>query len=281
MMSASCGMRVLALFLLSQSCASTKCASVLCTKEGKHALLEDARFDDGIQLLQTRATKIKQKETTGSGNVPFINQSLFRPSIDDWKKMQTGLLLLRGHAENSNDHKTATNTKELRSMLATLKSLYDDSNRSITELNATELDSKEWFANQTVKHEVRLAEINARDKEHILSHDFHTNGTRSENMLFDYWGGVRDRQHKHYVSVLKVKHGLMERVKAMIDVYEGVLAGKASGSFAEKANAPVSSLDPEPSHSQLPDHYQPIAIIDFCDAALTHVSDVLGHSSEM
>lgn len=272
-MSAPCSMRLLALFLLSQPCASNQCESVLCTEGQKQALLEDAAFDQGIQLVQTRAKKIKQKVEPGS-DVPWIDQN-FKPSLEDWKKVQSGLFLLRGHAETSIDHKAAS-AEELHSMLVTLKGLYNNSNQSVTELNAKEQESKEWFANEKTKHEQRLAQIDARDKKDVLSHDLYITENRSENLMLDYWGGVRDRQHKKYVSFLKVKNGMMERVKAMIDVYEAVLAGNAADITFEESGAFVGSRT-----SQLPDHHQPKAIIDFCDAALTHVSDVLGASSEM
>lgn len=216
------------------------------------AFIDDS-FDEGLQLMQSKSTKVWTE-------VPFIN-STFKPSADDWKKVQTGLLLLRGHAEGASDKETAPNVDELKSMLAVLKELHGNANHSMLGLDATEEDSNEWFEVQKAKHEKKLEEIRERDEKHIEEHDFYVVQNKSENMLFTYWGGVRERQHKKYVDFHKVQEGMMGRVKVMIDGYEGLLAGKSTDSFDQKA----------PSQS-------PAAIIDFCDAALVHVSDALKRS---
>jgi len=281
----------IALLFVAEPCASVGLESSLLAEDFRDALMEDAAFDEGIQLVQSKAKKIirnepkadkpvavevkaeakpvevegKKAEPKGE-EVPFIDQNTYKPSVEDWKKVQAGLFLLRGHAEGST---VSTSTAELQSMLDTLKGLYAE--QSTAGLDAKEHESEAWIEAQKVKHEKRLEEIAVRDEAHVLEHSFYEMEARSENLTFKYWEGVRERQHKKYVSLVEMKQGMMDRVKHMIDVYETVLATRSADASAE--HAPVSK--------ELPSHAQPAAIINFCDSALAHVSDALKRSEDL
>lgn len=124
------------------------------------------------------------------------------------------ILTLSGHAA-------------LMPMLAMLKGMVEDTKEHIAEQNAREEKSKKWFATQEDHHKKKLAEIEAKHKKHELPEVFYTNETRDENRFFAYWERVRKRQHHQFHINLKIQHGMMQKAKSMIGMYEKALAGTA------------------------------------------------------
>jgi hypothetical protein len=65
-----------------------------------------------------------------------------------------------------------------------------------------------------------------------------TNSTRMEQHELDYWNRDRDLQHHMFHSNLKMTHGLMSRVKTVIEAYKEVSSkGKIDGKLMEKVHA--------------------------------------------
>lgn len=246
-------MRVLAICVCLQVVGST--ASL--TEAGLDALMEDAAFDEpALYLVQAKAKKLTPAVTE---EVPFIDQNAFKPTLEDWTKVQNGLLLLRGHAEGS---AAEGSDSGLRVMLGTLRTLLEGMTNSSKELDDLEDSSKHWIDEQQVRHQEKLAKIAKSEKNHEYDDDFITLKKNGEKTLYDYWFGVRDQQHKKYVSLTKVKHSMIERVEGMISAYESVLADHTTNQAAAGA-------------SSVPVNLQPTAIIEFCDVALKHVKKAM------
>jgi len=131
---------------------------------------------------------------------------------------------------------------DLLPALAMLKGLYEEGKERIMQLNAKEKQSKERFEVQQKEHLARLATIEARFKNHTLSQEFRTNETRDENRIFNYWGKVRERQHRQFHTSLKIQHGTMQKEKMMIDAYEKTIAGTANKAEVKKEIAKVSGV---------------------------------------
>lgn len=65
-----------------------------------------------------------------------------------------------------------------------------------------------------------------------------TNSTRMEQHELDYWNRDRDLQHHMFHSNLKMTHGLMSRVKTVIEAYKEVASkGKISGALMNKVHS--------------------------------------------
>jgi len=146
---------------------------------------------------------------------------------------------------------------DLMPALGMLKSLYEDGKQRIAQLNAREKKSKADFEEKETRHKARIAQIEARVKNHTLSEEFSKNETFDENRLFKYWQGVRERQHRQFHTSLKLQHGTLNKVKNMIEVYEKTLSGKADKAEIKKdlANvgvAPVVVLLQKAWREQLP-----------------------------
>jgi hypothetical protein len=144
--------------------------------------------------------------------------------------------LLTGKKINLNPKKVA----DLLPTLAMLKGLYAEGNEKITQLNAKEKQSKQLFEAYQTQHLARLATIEAR----FRKTDVHTNETRDENRIFNYWRKVRDHQHRQFHTSLKIQHGTMEKENMMIDAYEQTITGTANKAQVQKEIAKVSG-EPE------------------------------------
>lgn len=160
-------------------------------------------------------------------------------------------------------------TAALAPMLAMLKGLYQDSKDRIAQQNAREEKSKKWFAGKGAEHTAKVATIEGKFKNGTLSEEFRTNETRDETRYFSYWSRCRERQHRQFHTNLKIQHGMMMKVKKMIDIYEKTLSGKASDH--EQAKKKLSQMTgggmPEIVFLQ----NAPRAVVSFCRQSLTEV----------
>jgi len=132
---------------------------------------------------------------------------------------------------------------ELVATLEMLKGLYNSSKEQISGLSRREEDSKAYFADKEAHHEARLAEIDARFENHRISEEFRANETRDEMRMWSYWQGVRDHEHRQFLSFLRIKHAMMKKVKDTIDAYERAIAEppRPSGARGE-TEQPVVAL---------------------------------------
>jgi len=113
-------------------------------------------------------------------------------------------------------------------------------------LSSREERSKIYFAEKELRHNQRIAEIDARFKDHRLSEEFHANETRDETRMWSYWQGVREREHHQFLTFLKIKHGMMRKLKEMIDVYETIVSGNATDAEIKRSIEHVSGNIFEP-----------------------------------
>jgi len=117
---------------------------------------------------------------------------------------------------------------DLAPALAMLKGMYDDGKARISSLNAREKQSKQRFAAKEADHKAKLEKIEFKCNHTRLSAEFCRNETRDENRFFKYWTGVRERQHRQFHTSLKIQHGMMQKVKGMMDMYNKAMHGTAA-----------------------------------------------------
>jgi len=154
--------------------------------------------------------------------------------------------------------------------LAMLKGLYEDGKDRIAKLNVREQGSKKSYADKEAKHTARIAQIEARGKNHTLSADFLKNETKDELRLWNYWERVRERQHRQFHTSLKIQHGTMERVKGLIDMYEKTISGKADKTkMAQELRRVGAGIAPEIVLMQ--DTVR--ATVHYCSEALVEVHE--------
>jgi len=152
----------------------------------------------------------------------------------------------------------------LAPMLGMMKGLYEDSKQRISQQNTREAKSKKWFASKEAEHTAKLAQIEGKFANHTLSLEFRTNETHDENRYFNYWQRCRERQHRQFHTNLKIQHGMMSKVKKMINMYEKALSTKASDQKAAKKQLSQMTGMPDIMFLQS-------AIKSFCQQSLTEV----------
>merc|ERR1719272_710004 len=133
----------------------------------------------------------------------------------------------------------------LAPMLAMLHGLYEESKERISQQNVREEKSKKWFAGKEAEHKAKVAKIEGSFANHTLSEEFRQNETRDETRYFTYWQRCRERQHRQFHTNLKIQHGMMSKVKKMIDMYEKTLSSKPEDQKAAKKGLAAMTGMPE------------------------------------
>lgn len=117
---------------------------------------------------------------------------------------------------------------DLEPTLMMLKAIYEEDKGRVSELNAREQKDKQAFAARDAQHRAKLAEIDTYFEKHKLASSMHANETADENRMWNHWRRARELQKQGFHASLKVQHATMEKVKAMIEMYEKTISGKAS-----------------------------------------------------
>eukprot|EP00933_Yihiella_yeosuensis_P027250 TRINITY_DN2113_c1_g1_i3.p1 TRINITY_DN2113_c1_g1~~TRINITY_DN2113_c1_g1_i3.p1 ORF type:complete len:340 (+),score=105.81 TRINITY_DN2113_c1_g1_i3:59-1078(+) len=115
---------------------------------------------------------------------------------------------------------------QLAISLAMLESLYESSKSRIADLNAREQKSKEFYEKKMAEEKKSLAELEERFKKSHLSQKFHDDEVKDRKRIYDYWRKVRDRQHKQFITALKIQHGTMKKTQQLIELYKKAMSGK-------------------------------------------------------
>lgn len=201
-----------------------------CFFSGVSAAFQDiARGEEGLRLLQVKA-HIELGAGAPSKGPQGSEHALTEA---EWNATQLALAQLQDVAGAHSLLPT-----DIAPMLELLRGLHNSSKQEIAAISAREAKSKKFFAEKEDEHEAKLAEIEAHAGR--VSEGFHANQTRDEERMWGYWQRVREREHHQFLTFLKIKHGIMQKVKDMIDVYEKIVSGSADDAEIQKAIERVS-----------------------------------------
>jgi len=161
----------------------------------------------------------------------------------------------------------------LAPMLAMLNGLYEESKERISQQNVREAKSKKWFAEKEAEHKTKVATIEGKFANHTLSEEFHTNETADETRYFTYWQRCRERQHRQFHTNLKIQHGMMMKVKGMINMYEKALSPKASDQVQAKKQLGKMTGMPDVVFLQKDINFDDVKrdVVQFCSDSLAEV----------
>lgn len=128
-------------------------------------------------------------------------------------------------------------TAVLKTEQDALQDLLSHLKTNIKRFNSDETSGKSEGAKMLKQVEARLAADQAKLKNTSLSkfqREMLVNRTRSEEQELKYWKRGRELEHSMFHANLKMTHGLMSRVKTVIEAYKEVLAkGHISAKMAE------------------------------------------------
>lgn len=115
----------------------------------------------------------------------------------------------------------------LKKQQGTLEKLFSHLKSNIADFNKREADGKKDSQAYAERLKKRLSEDKKKLEDSSLS-DFDremlVNRTRTEEHELKFWTRGRELQHDMFHSNLKLTHGLMSRVKTVMEAYKQVLA---------------------------------------------------------
>jgi len=136
---------------------------------------------------------------------------------------------LRGASKSSNHSSTmfsANVSTNLKTQQHKLDDLFKHLKLNIANFNKREADSKQDGQEYAKKLQERLEKDHKRLQDASLSafdHEMLVNRTRMEERELKFWTRGRELQHDMFHSNLKLTHGLMSRVKTVMDAYKQML----------------------------------------------------------
>lgn len=154
----------------------------------------------------------------------------------------------QGLKASSNGSKVLTHNSSmnLKKEQDALKKLFAHLKSNIATINKNE-DSNKAHVKEVIE---RLQKRYQQDKDKLNStnlsafeHERLVNRTRSEEAELKYWSRSRELQHGMFHANLKMSHGLMSRVKQVMEAYKDVLTkGKLDPKAAQALKSVASSL---------------------------------------
>eukprot|EP00427_Karlodinium_veneficum_P058327 CAMPEP_0169380564 /NCGR_PEP_ID=MMETSP1017-20121227/40933_1 /TAXON_ID=342587 /ORGANISM="Karlodinium micrum, Strain CCMP2283" /LENGTH=207 /DNA_ID=CAMNT_0009480007 /DNA_START=123 /DNA_END=746 /DNA_ORIENTATION=+ len=136
---------------------------------------------------------------------------------------------LRGSKSSSNSSAvfSANVTTNLKSQQRKLDDLFKHLKLNIANFNKREAEQKQDGQEYAKKIQERLEKDRKRLQDSSLSafdHEMLVNRTRMEERELKFWTRGRELQHDMFHSNLKLTHGLMSRVKSVMEAYKQMLA---------------------------------------------------------
>jgi len=143
-------------------------------------------------------------------------------------------------------HNSQNRTAVLKRQRDALQDLLGHLKTNIAKFNKAESTGKD----QAEKMIRRVQERLEKDRERLNStnlsafdHEMLTNRTRMEENELKYWSRGREIQHGMFHSNLKMTHGLMSRVRTVIDAYKDVLEkGRINPKLAQDMKSLAAAL---------------------------------------
>lgn len=134
--------------------------------------------------------------------------------------------------------KTAKVQAVIQAQQTILENLFQHLKGNIVNLNKEESSSKDESQKQIKRLEARLNEEEtklARKDISKFEHEDLVNRTRTDKVELQFWTHERSLGHSMWHTNLKMQHGLMSRVKSVIDVCkEAVLKGRVDPGLIKK-----------------------------------------------
>eukprot|EP00930_Biecheleria_cincta_P042761 TRINITY_DN29421_c0_g1_i1.p1 TRINITY_DN29421_c0_g1~~TRINITY_DN29421_c0_g1_i1.p1 ORF type:complete len:303 (+),score=86.71 TRINITY_DN29421_c0_g1_i1:64-972(+) len=136
--------------------------------------------------------------------------------------------------------------KTLRAQRTNLRNLLGKMKTDISRFNKDEADDQNNAASHIAKMQKRLEQDKARladPKLRPFMRELLQNRTKEEQRDIDFWSHGRKLQKRMFHSNIKVTHGLMSRVKGVLQVFDQALEnGKISEEAAQRLKSAVNGL---------------------------------------
>merc|ERR1712194_458256 len=172
-------------------------------------------------LLEEVAPNASQKVIA-----PNASQKVIAPNASQ-KVAPNASHVLVAKATDHNIGAVVLNRTKSQKEKVNLDKLLSNLKGNVISINKVEAEGKDTEESMIVKVKARLAEEYKRLNGTGLSkfqHELVTNRTHTDERELKYWTVQRDLQHHMFHSSLKMTHGLMNKVKAVMEAYKEALA---------------------------------------------------------
>jgi len=184
------------------------------------------------------AANLLQEAFAGSENVTRNSSKVQLTNTSQTIKAQSPL--------NHSKVLSHSSKKRLQQEAEDLQKLFAHLKTNIAKINKNEDYSKSHVKDVVESLQKRYQQDKNKLKSANLSsfeHERLVNRTRTEEAELKYWSRSRELQHGMFHANLKLSHGLMSRVKQVLDAYKDVLAkGKIDSKVAQVMNKVTASL---------------------------------------
>eukprot|EP00931_Biecheleriopsis_adriatica_P106060 TRINITY_DN80574_c0_g1_i1.p1 TRINITY_DN80574_c0_g1~~TRINITY_DN80574_c0_g1_i1.p1 ORF type:complete len:196 (+),score=55.73 TRINITY_DN80574_c0_g1_i1:25-588(+) len=124
--------------------------------------------------------------------------------------------------------RNATRAAELQQQRVNLGGLLDHLKADISKFNKNEASDKQKNAARLEELRKKLDQDKAQLKDQSLSpfmREMLTNRTKNDEREIEYWSHGRDLQNRMFRSNIQATHGLMSKVKGVLQAYDEVING--------------------------------------------------------
>lgn len=131
--------------------------------------------------------------------------------------------------------------KTLKAQRTNLRNLLSKMKTDISRFNKNEADDQDTSSSHIEKIQKRLEQDKARladPKLRPFMRELLQNRTKEEQRDIDFWSHGRKLQKRMFHSNIKITHGLMSRVKGVLQVFDGALV---NGTISEEAAQQLKS----------------------------------------
>lgn len=223
-------------------------STVLSSEESQ---LASAEFHEALQeqseLLGTEANSVLAKLSSAKETLLEAVEAEDEAKPDAAKPALKGADKTKLEAHSSNS--TAPAKKDRKAQLAEgsdmLANLFAHLKKNIAKFNERETEGKQESQKVLDRLRTRLAEDKkklADPKLPAFEHELLTNRTQMEEREVKYWESGRDIQHHMFHANLKLTHGLMSRVKTVMEAYKQAAKGHLDPKMRKALESATESM---------------------------------------
>jgi len=224
---------------------------------GEKTILEQLVFANQM-LLEEVAPNASHKDAPNASHLVManatehnvkavvLNRTKLQAPNASHKDAPNASHLVTANATEHNVKAHVLNRTKLQKEKANLDTLLSHLKGNVISINKVEAEGKDEEQEQIVKVKERLAEeykqLNGTNLT-TFRRSLLTNRTHMAESELKYWTRQRDLQHHMFHSSLKMTHGLMNKVKAVMEAYKEALAkGHVSKATLKDMHAVAAKL---------------------------------------
>jgi hypothetical protein len=191
---------------------------------GMRKEVEEMKAEASVVLAQLNQATQTLEEAFAQDSAPSRNATHNATSNGTKNRTTAHAAAAANHTSAAKKH---NRTETLKAEQDVLTKLFAHLKSNVMKFNKVDAEGKARHTEMINSLQKRLDRDHAMLKRTNLSkteHEILANSTRAEEREMKYWSRGRELQHGMFHANLKMTHGLMQRVKTVMEAYKEVLA---------------------------------------------------------